>query len=66
MSTLLMCNKLHLHQAWNALCACGPIKDYVGDYGISSGAKATIEGNFDPNVVSNWSEVNQWLQYHTH
>eukprot|EP00957_Ditylum_brightwellii_P183844 14003851-Ditylum_brightwellii.AAC.1 len=61
---VLMYNKLHLHQACDIPCARGSIKDYLGHYSIGKGAKATVEGNFDPNVASNLSEVNQWLQYH--
>eukprot|EP00957_Ditylum_brightwellii_P109509 8351786-Ditylum_brightwellii.AAC.1 len=64
MTTLLMCNKLHLHQVWDIPCERGPIEDYIGDYSIGRGAKETVEENFDPNVASNLPEVNQWLQYH--
>eukprot|EP00957_Ditylum_brightwellii_P105360 8032174-Ditylum_brightwellii.AAC.1 len=56
MSRLLLCNKLHLHQAWDTPCTRGPIKDYIGKFGIGSSAKDTIKGKFDPNVAHNLPE----------
>ena len=47
---LLLCNKLHLHQAWDTPFATGPLKEYIGDYGIGAGAQDILEGNFDPNL----------------
>eukprot|EP00957_Ditylum_brightwellii_P101752 7754421-Ditylum_brightwellii.AAC.1 len=31
----------------------GPLKDYIGDYGLGKGATEIIEGNFDPNKSEN-------------
>eukprot|EP00957_Ditylum_brightwellii_P184979 14087451-Ditylum_brightwellii.AAC.1 len=44
LSTLLLQNKLHLHQAWETPCAWVVIKDYLGDYGLGHGAKEILEG----------------------
>eukprot|EP00957_Ditylum_brightwellii_P189881 14455514-Ditylum_brightwellii.AAC.1 len=44
MSTLLMQDKLHLHQAWETPCAQEVIKDYLGDYGLGNSAKEILEG----------------------
>eukprot|EP00957_Ditylum_brightwellii_P043156 3270377-Ditylum_brightwellii.AAC.1 len=50
---LLLCNKLHLHQVWDTLFANGPLKEYIGEYGIGVGAQDILEGNFDPNLECN-------------
>eukprot|EP00957_Ditylum_brightwellii_P097422 7420146-Ditylum_brightwellii.AAC.1 len=60
---LLLCNKLHLHQVWDMPCPYGPLKDYIGDYGIGSGAKDILDENFDPNVASSLPTVNYWLKH---
>eukprot|EP00957_Ditylum_brightwellii_P209255 15360992-Ditylum_brightwellii.AAC.1 len=61
MSALLMQNKLHLHQACEAPCAQGAIKDFLGEYGLGHGAKKILEGNFDPNIGANMPALNHWL-----
>eukprot|EP00957_Ditylum_brightwellii_P074451 5656879-Ditylum_brightwellii.AAC.1 len=48
-SKLLFCNKLHLNKAWEIPCAKGPLKEYIGDYGLGEGAQDVLDGNFDPN-----------------
>eukprot|EP00957_Ditylum_brightwellii_P039267 2970804-Ditylum_brightwellii.AAC.1 len=58
MSTLLLQNKVHLNKAWETLCAHGPLKDYIGDYGLGQGAKDVLDGNFDLNKSENPPAVN--------
>eukprot|EP00957_Ditylum_brightwellii_P074341 5648239-Ditylum_brightwellii.AAC.1 len=53
MSRLLRHNQLHLHQAWDTPFANGPLKEYIGDYGLGSGAQDILDGNFDTNVANN-------------
>eukprot|EP00957_Ditylum_brightwellii_P106919 8156944-Ditylum_brightwellii.AAC.1 len=57
-------NKLHLHQAYETPFARGPLKDYIGKYGLGAGAQEIIEGNFDPNKSKNMPAVNYWLKHH--
>eukprot|EP00957_Ditylum_brightwellii_P130411 9948538-Ditylum_brightwellii.AAC.1 len=61
---LLLRNKLHLHQAWDTPFAHSPLKDYIGDYRIGSGAQDILDGNFDPNVTSSLSAVNYLLKHY--
>eukprot|EP00957_Ditylum_brightwellii_P147225 11210449-Ditylum_brightwellii.AAC.1 len=63
MSTLLMQNKFHLHQAWETSCARGAIKDYLGDFGLGQGAQDILDGQFDPNLAENLPALNFWLQH---
>eukprot|EP00957_Ditylum_brightwellii_P093413 7113210-Ditylum_brightwellii.AAC.1 len=63
MSKLISCNKLHLHQAWETPFAQGPLKDYIGGYGLGRGSTEIIEGNFDPNKSKNIPVVNYWLKH---
>eukprot|EP00957_Ditylum_brightwellii_P061639 4676951-Ditylum_brightwellii.AAC.1 len=61
---LLLCKKLHLHQVWDMTCAHGPLKDFIGEYGMGSGANNILDGNFDPNMASSLPAVNYWLKHH--
>eukprot|EP00957_Ditylum_brightwellii_P022002 1659630-Ditylum_brightwellii.AAC.1 len=61
---LLLQNKLHLHQEWDTPFATGPLKEYIGDYGIGSGAQDILKGNFDPNQECNLPAVNYWIKHH--
>eukprot|EP00957_Ditylum_brightwellii_P181945 13861732-Ditylum_brightwellii.AAC.1 len=63
MSKLISRNKLYLHQAWETLFAQGPLKDYIGEYGLGRGNTEIIEGNFDPNKSENIPAVNYWLKH---
>eukprot|EP00957_Ditylum_brightwellii_P188373 14340507-Ditylum_brightwellii.AAC.1 len=56
MSRLLLCNKLHLYQAWDTPCATGQLKEYFGTHSLGHGAKDTIDRKFDPNVAANLPE----------
>eukprot|EP00957_Ditylum_brightwellii_P093954 7154365-Ditylum_brightwellii.AAC.1 len=58
MSCLITCNKLHLHQAWETSFANGPLKEYVGYYGLEQGTTEILEGDFDPNKSKNIPAVN--------
>eukprot|EP00957_Ditylum_brightwellii_P016823 1267329-Ditylum_brightwellii.AAC.1 len=49
MSTLVMQNKLHLHQVFDTPFAKPEVKDYLGKYGTAEGAKDILAGIFDPN-----------------
>eukprot|EP00957_Ditylum_brightwellii_P203280 15333998-Ditylum_brightwellii.AAC.1 len=53
MDHLITRNKLHLHQAWETPFANGPLKEYVGEYGLGQGANEILEGDFDPNKSKN-------------
>eukprot|EP00957_Ditylum_brightwellii_P111512 8505636-Ditylum_brightwellii.AAC.1 len=64
MSTLLLQNKLHLHQAYDTPCASRNIKDYIAKYSLVDGAKDIFDRNFDPNIAANLPSVNKWLQHH--
>eukprot|EP00957_Ditylum_brightwellii_P163937 12481239-Ditylum_brightwellii.AAC.1 len=64
MEKLLSRNKLHLHQAYETPFASGPLKDYIGKYGLGVGAQEIIEGNFDPNKSKNMPAINYWLKHH--
>eukprot|EP00957_Ditylum_brightwellii_P149545 11388126-Ditylum_brightwellii.AAC.1 len=55
---LLLCNKLHLHQAWDTSCAHGPLKNNIGEYGIGSGTNNILDGNFDPNIAGSLPDIN--------
>eukprot|EP00957_Ditylum_brightwellii_P110640 8438287-Ditylum_brightwellii.AAC.1 len=46
MSRLLLCNKLHMNQAYDTPFANGPLHDYVGDDGLSAGATDILNGEF--------------------
>eukprot|EP00957_Ditylum_brightwellii_P159436 12136946-Ditylum_brightwellii.AAC.2 len=61
---LLLRNKLDLHQVWDTPWAHGPLKDYIGEYGIGSGANDILEGSFNPNTASSLPAVNYWLKHH--
>eukprot|EP00957_Ditylum_brightwellii_P193860 14762844-Ditylum_brightwellii.AAC.1 len=50
---LILHNKLNLHQAWDTLFATGPLKEYIGEYGIGAGTQDILEGNFDLNLECN-------------
>eukprot|EP00957_Ditylum_brightwellii_P132015 10065763-Ditylum_brightwellii.AAC.1 len=64
MENLIARNKLHLHQAFDTPFARGPLRDYIGEYGIGQGGKDIIDGNFDPNKECHLPAVNHWLRYH--
>eukprot|EP00957_Ditylum_brightwellii_P128235 9779966-Ditylum_brightwellii.AAC.2 len=51
-------------EAWDTPFAHGPLKDYIGDYGIGSGAQDIPDGNFDLNVATSLPAVNYWLRHH--
>eukprot|EP00957_Ditylum_brightwellii_P078117 5938669-Ditylum_brightwellii.AAC.1 len=53
MTRLLCRNQLHLHQAWDTPFANGPLKEYIGDYGLGRGAQDILDGKFDHNVADN-------------
>eukprot|EP00957_Ditylum_brightwellii_P183070 13944483-Ditylum_brightwellii.AAC.1 len=63
MSKSLICNKLHLNQAWDTLCAQGPLWDYIGKYGLGFGVEGILNGNFDPNQSENLPVINHWLKH---
>eukprot|EP00957_Ditylum_brightwellii_P113845 8679330-Ditylum_brightwellii.AAC.1 len=42
-------NKLHLHQAWATPMASRPLKEYIGDFGLGSGADDIMSGNYRGN-----------------
>eukprot|EP00957_Ditylum_brightwellii_P177400 13512634-Ditylum_brightwellii.AAC.1 len=58
MDHLLTCNKLHLHQAWETPFTTGPLKEYIGNYGLGQGATKILEEDFDPNKNKNIPAVN--------
>eukprot|EP00957_Ditylum_brightwellii_P003984 303595-Ditylum_brightwellii.AAC.1 len=58
MSRLLLCNKLHLNQAYDTPFANGPLHDYVGDDGLSTGATDILNGDFDLNESKNIPAIN--------
>eukprot|EP00957_Ditylum_brightwellii_P010436 789496-Ditylum_brightwellii.AAC.1 len=64
MEKLLSRNKLHLHQAYKTPFASGPLKEYIGKYGLGVGVQEIIEGNFDPNKSKNMPANNYWLKHH--
>jgi hypothetical protein len=64
MEKLIERNKLHLHQAFDTPFARGPLRDYIGEYGIGQGRKDIIDGNFNPNKECHLPAVNHWLQHH--
>eukprot|EP00957_Ditylum_brightwellii_P155680 11851627-Ditylum_brightwellii.AAC.1 len=64
MSRLLRRNQLHLHQVWDTPFANGPLKEYIGNYGLGSGAQDILDSNFDPNVTNNLLVVNFLLRHH--
>eukprot|EP00957_Ditylum_brightwellii_P068572 5206175-Ditylum_brightwellii.AAC.1 len=39
-------------EAWDTSFAHSPLKGYIGDYGIGSGAQGILDGNSNPNVAS--------------
>eukprot|EP00957_Ditylum_brightwellii_P171641 13067522-Ditylum_brightwellii.AAC.1 len=61
MLRLLRRNQLHLHQAWDTPFANGMLKEYIGSYGLGSGAQDILDDNFNPNVANNLPAVNFWL-----
>eukprot|EP00957_Ditylum_brightwellii_P170985 13016200-Ditylum_brightwellii.AAC.1 len=63
MSRLLCRNQLHLHQVWDTPFVNGPLKEYIGNYCLGSGAQDILDGNFDPNVANNFLAVNFWLRH---
>eukprot|EP00957_Ditylum_brightwellii_P109590 8358315-Ditylum_brightwellii.AAC.1 len=64
MEKLIARNKLHLHQAFDTSFARGPLRDYIGEYGIGQGGKDIINSNFDPNKECHLPAVNHWLRHH--
>eukprot|EP00957_Ditylum_brightwellii_P194648 14827038-Ditylum_brightwellii.AAC.1 len=64
MSRLLLHNKLHLHQVWETPCVRGPIKEYIGEYGLGIRSKDILDEMFDPNLAENLPTLNQWLKNH--
>eukprot|EP00957_Ditylum_brightwellii_P111022 8467148-Ditylum_brightwellii.AAC.1 len=58
MAKLISQYKLHFHQLWETPFAQGPLKDYIGEYGLGKGATEIIEGNFDQNKSENIPAVN--------
>eukprot|EP00957_Ditylum_brightwellii_P193878 14764789-Ditylum_brightwellii.AAC.1 len=64
MSRLLRHNQLHLHQAWDTPFANGPLKEYISNYGLGSGAQDILDGNLNPNVANKLPAVNFWLRHH--
>eukprot|EP00957_Ditylum_brightwellii_P102321 7799795-Ditylum_brightwellii.AAC.2 len=74
MQALLKWNSLHLHQAYGTLFVHGPLKNYIGEYGIGKGVKDIIHGKFDPNTSGNlpanssnpFSEVKMKIQAPLH
>eukprot|EP00957_Ditylum_brightwellii_P155420 11830608-Ditylum_brightwellii.AAC.1 len=63
MSKLLLRNKLRLNQAWDTPCAKGPLRHYIGDYGLGIGKDNILNGNFDQNKSENLLVVNHWLKH---
>eukprot|EP00957_Ditylum_brightwellii_P162553 12378648-Ditylum_brightwellii.AAC.1 len=61
MDRLITCNKLHLHQTWETPFANGPLKEYIGEYGLGQGANEILEGDFNPNKSENIPDVIYWL-----
>eukprot|EP00957_Ditylum_brightwellii_P131729 10046672-Ditylum_brightwellii.AAC.1 len=43
MEKLLSRNKLHLHQAYETPFVSGPLKEYIGEFGLGEGAQEIIE-----------------------
>eukprot|EP00957_Ditylum_brightwellii_P073679 5598612-Ditylum_brightwellii.AAC.1 len=66
MEKLLSRNKMHLHQAYETPFASGPLKDYIGKFGLGVRAQEIIQGNFDPNKSKNMPAVNYWLKHNVH
>jgi hypothetical protein len=64
MEKLLSKIKLHLHQAYETLFASGPLKDYIGKFGLGVGAQEILKGHFDPNKSKNMPAVSYWLKHH--
>eukprot|EP00957_Ditylum_brightwellii_P045533 3452142-Ditylum_brightwellii.AAC.1 len=64
MEKLLSRNKLNLNQAFETPFASGPLKDYIGKFGLGVGLQEIIEGNFDPNKSKNIPAANYWLKHH--
>eukprot|EP00957_Ditylum_brightwellii_P030514 2311283-Ditylum_brightwellii.AAC.1 len=63
MDHLITCNKLYLHQAWETPFANGPLKEYVGEYGLGQGTTEILEGGVYPNKSKNIPAVNYWLKH---
>eukprot|EP00957_Ditylum_brightwellii_P041529 3145010-Ditylum_brightwellii.AAC.1 len=59
MTKLLLRNKLHLNQAWDTLCAKGPLRDYIRDCGLGSGCHNILEGL--QIIDENTEQVNKFL-----
>eukprot|EP00957_Ditylum_brightwellii_P152609 11616430-Ditylum_brightwellii.AAC.1 len=66
MDCLITCNKLHLHQAWETPFTNGPLKEYVGEYGLGQGANEILEGDFNPNKSKNIPAMNYWQKHNIH
>eukprot|EP00957_Ditylum_brightwellii_P185721 14139790-Ditylum_brightwellii.AAC.1 len=63
MATLLMQNKLHLHQAWETPYTRGAIKDYLGNFSLGQGAQDILNRQFDSNIAENLPALNFWLRH---
>eukprot|EP00957_Ditylum_brightwellii_P066332 5035385-Ditylum_brightwellii.AAC.1 len=62
MEALLQQNSLHLHQSFDTSFAEGPLKEYIGEFGLGLGADNILHGRFDPNKLENIPAINYWLQ----
>eukprot|EP00957_Ditylum_brightwellii_P109935 8385589-Ditylum_brightwellii.AAC.1 len=62
MLVLVRRNKLHLHQAFDTPFTKRKLKDYIGEFGMSRGAQAILDGQFDPNNFENLPTVNYWIK----
>eukprot|EP00957_Ditylum_brightwellii_P189869 14454745-Ditylum_brightwellii.AAC.1 len=62
MSTLVNCNNLHIHQAYDTLFAKKEMQDYIGKYGTGEVTREILVGNFDPNKYDNLPAVNYWIK----
>eukprot|EP00957_Ditylum_brightwellii_P072709 5526364-Ditylum_brightwellii.AAC.1 len=58
MQSLLLCNKLHLHQAWDTPFANGPLKDYLGTDRLGQRAQDIRDGEFNPNKADSIPAIN--------
>eukprot|EP00957_Ditylum_brightwellii_P162036 12336618-Ditylum_brightwellii.AAC.1 len=63
MSSLLLHNKLHLHQAWDTLFANGPLKDYLGTEELGKGAQDILNGEFNLHKADSILAINHWPKH---
>eukprot|EP00957_Ditylum_brightwellii_P153798 11706101-Ditylum_brightwellii.AAC.1 len=64
MQRLLQRNQIHLSQAYDTPFASGPLRDHVGGYSTSQGAKEILDGDFSTANFDHLPAINYWIKHY--